>query len=559
MKSHSVHLSLLIILSVLFLAACSTPAAAVSSTDIIPGTPFQYTLNSADKSLFISSVPDIAGSRELTPAVTAAIPVSSFGLQWRDIRNLSISDEISGIASRTFKDATGLSNLYFANKYAVVAADAFPSGKVYQIIASGDITYITTLWGVQGEQIEFTYSSVTQEGKSPVTILQVSSRTPITVYSGIPDFPQGYMFIMPPNSVGLQVITDDSGGPKSGGTSIAYYICRVTVTSEPDITFTVRAEIYNETSGHVDLIDVPVINGTATVILNGDDKVYVTATSYPSGNTLSALTRGVKTSHWTGSTYTIDSYDSDADDGDVRVHLVSISPVTPTPTKRGGGGSSILLPGQPIPIQPINITNIELISSKIYEKIVCDPSDLASIKAYLLYLKPSLTDEMADEITAILVNAVNTGILQETINREDLAVIIKNGRDTLNTYGVYGLSPDAENTGVRCILFSVPYADLASYGFTSEDVILYHGYPKDDIWVPLDTWLISADSASVYYAVIADTTSPFAVVFAKDSSLIFPWYIIAIIICGVVLGLVIVLYCWKRRHMKSLCGSKETK
>ncbi|HJJ31234.1 MAG TPA: hypothetical protein O0X97_03185 [Methanocorpusculum sp.] len=551
MKSHSVHLSLLILLSVLFLAACSTPAAAGLSTDIIPGTPFQYTLNSADKSLSISSVPDIAGSRELTPAAANAIPLSAAGLQWRDIRNLSISYEISGIASQTFKDASGLANLYFGNRSASVASDAFPSGKVYQIVITNDITHISTLWAVPGEEIDFVYSSVTQEGISPVTILQVSSQTPITIYSGV----SGYIFFMPNNPVGLKVITDETGGPGSGGTSISYYICRVTVTSEPDITFTVQARLYNATSGRVETVDVPVISGVATVILSGDDKVYVTVTSYPSGNTLSAVTRGVKTSHWTGTTYTIDSYDSDADDGDVRVHLVSTGPVTPTPTKGGGGSSnpSILrYQIEPIPIQPLNITNIELISSKIYTKIVCDPSDLASIKAYLLYLKPSLTDEMADEITAILVNAVNTGILQETINREDLAVIIKNGKDTLNTYGVYGLSPDAENTGVRCILFSVPYADLASYGFTSEDVILYHGYPKDDIWVPLDTWLISADSASVYYAVIADTTSPFAVVFVKDSSLIFPWYIIAIIICGVVLGLVIVLYCWKRRHMKSL-------
>ncbi|MCQ2377580.1 MAG: hypothetical protein MJ006_06205, partial [Methanocorpusculum sp.] len=148
---------------------------------------------------------------------------------------------------------------------------------------------------------------------------------------------------MPKNDVHLSLITEGGGG-SSGGTTVTYMICRATVSAESGITFTVSK------SGAAGTETVPAdADGKVRVILESDEKIYVTVSSYPAGGTLTAETRGVDRSRWIDrTTYTIDSYNSDADDGNVTIHLKAPIP-TPAPKPGRTSQSSTFLTPLPTP------------------------------------------------------------------------------------------------------------------------------------------------------------------------------------------------------------------
>ena len=567
MKPVTKHPGLILLLLLLLIAAASIPASAAPYSGDIPDTPFRWTLNDTGKSLDIFPVFPRTGSLDLTPDVISEIGFTN-SLQPKDIRKLTLSNAITGIKADTFKDFTGLSNLYFKKGDADVSPSAFPFGKVYKITAAEDIANINTIWAIPGEEIEFTYSAVIPEGKEQESLLQIDSEKTVSISADYTINPPFFSFKMPANPVGLRVIREEPGKTDSGGTTISYLTCRATVSADPGIRFTVNVKRYNE-DGTLNPLQVEAVNDIVSVILEGDERVSVTITSYPAGSSLSVESVGVEHYIWTGTTYSVESYPADDDwDGEVKIHIKSTS--SPQPTGGGGGGGgfnpSVIIPVvEPtavptavptvVPITPpsdepefavegvliegenskVTVTDVTdkypgidtaEISVNVNTAIPVAVSGADALKAYLLSENPYLSGEAVDEITAILMNAIEKGIVQKTVNTEDYLVNVSGGKSFIEFYRTYDIVPEAGNEHLREVYFSVPLEDLKAKGFTDKDVIMYHGYPDDKIWIPLDTWLIGTDSTAAHYIAYTNGASPFAIVFAKDAALHFPWHLV---------------------------------
>lgn len=575
--------SLGLLLLVLFLiAAASIPASAVPYSGDVEDTPFRWTLDDTYKSLDIFPVFPRTGSFDLTPEVISKIGFTD-SLQPKDIRKLTLSHVITGIKADTFKDFTSLSSLYFQNENADVSSSAFPSGKVYKITTTEDITKTNTVWAVTEEDVKFTYSAILPEGKEQESLLQIDSEKPIRISADYTINPPSFIFRMPANPVSLSVIRENPGKSDSYGTTITYMTCRVTVTADPGIRFTVNIKKNNE-DGTQNPLQVNPVNDIVSVILEGDEKVSVTVTSYPAGSTLSVDTVGVESYIWKGTTYSVESYPADDDwDGEVRIHFKSSAgpqpTVTPQPTGGGGGGggggftpSVIIPPVVPtvvptiVPITPpqdnpefavegvlidgdnsiVTVTDISDkypgiyaadISINVNTAVRTAAAGAETLKTYLLAENPHLSPEAIDETIAILINANEKGLLRKSITAEPPLIVVKNGDKLVEFYHTYDIVPEAGEKALREVYIKIPLEDLKAKGFTDKDVIMYHGYPDDNIWIPLDTWLIGTEGTSAHYIAYTNGASPFAIVFAKDTTLDFPWCLIIAAVAGFVIVL----------------------
>ncbi|HJJ36536.1 MAG TPA: PGF-pre-PGF domain-containing protein, partial [Methanocorpusculum sp.] len=80
---------------------------------------------------------------------------------------------------------------------------------------------------------------------------------------------------------------------------------------------------------------------------------------------------------------------------------------------------------------------------------------------------------------------------------------------------VYDITSTDPNVKLTQVTVTVPKADVAASGLTTDDVTIYHNMVTYDIWVPLDTLQITEDAVNYYYTAATDGTSPFGVLIKR--------------------------------------------
>ena len=537
MKPHNHQIGLILLILLVLFAVCSIPVSAAAESGTIPDTSFKWTIDAADKILDISVIDESNVNLDLTPEIISNISFTT--LPKSEILYVSIAKQVPRIAPDTFKEFTSLKELYFRNADADISPAAFSTGKVYKLTTSDEIVNLYTAWAFPGEEVGVIFSSVATEGTTGQTILKVDSAKPVSIYVDESGLVPIYQFLMPDNNVHLSLTRNQEAGPDSAGTSVTFMTCKVTVTAEPGITFTVSARKYAKDTNEVEIVQIPVENGVATASLIYDEQIFVTVTSYPADHLLSAVTRGVDKGQWSGTTYTIESYNPDADDGNVKIHIVSIAPYRPGSSRNSGGSmwihetftdsliEGILVEGSDNnKYTATDITNLYPgvynaadIAININAAAIAAALGPDALKTYLLSVNPDLPGNTADEITTILMNAYRKGILHDTGSRFSPLVTISSGpMKRVEFYRVYDIIPEAGEETLRKIFFKVPLNDLRSAGYTENDVIMYHGYPDDKIWMPLETTFTSVDETYAHYTAITNGATPFAIVFAKEET-----------------------------------------
>ena len=91
--------------------------------------------------------------------------------------------------------------------------------------------------------------------------------------------------------------------------------------------------------------------------------------------------------------------------------------------------------------------------------------------------------------------------------------------ETVTFRQVFKVNADVSAGKVSVIDFKVKLADLSEAGYSTMDVILYHGNADGTYSTPLATTLKSTDGTYAYYSAETDGASPFAVVYMKDKTI----------------------------------------
>ncbi|HJJ48735.1 MAG TPA: InlB B-repeat-containing protein [Methanocorpusculum sp.] len=117
---------------------------------------------------------------------------------------------------------------------------------------------------------------------------------------------------------------------------------------------------------------------------------------------------------------------------------------------------------------------------------------------------------------------VSSGQVQTAgLKNAPILVADKNGGEIkfVDIFKIEG-SANLPTEKVRTIGFKIQLSTLRNEGFTVNDVILYHGDEKGEVWIPLDTYLEKSDNVYAYYHSETNGASPFAVVFMEDKSIV---------------------------------------
>ena len=183
----------------------------------------------------------------------------------------------------------------------------------------------------------------------------------------------------------------------------------------------------------------------------------------------------------------------------------------------------------------------------------------------LMAKHPYLTAGEKQLIADTFTRAVKAGVITKTANNAPLLLsgtAVTEGN--VKFYCVYDIKAEAGSDAVNRIDFAVPLADIASAEMTVRDIIMYHGFPDYNVWMPLDTYLAGIDETHAYYSAYTQSASPFAVVFMKDMTIVpgesfgqkYLWLILiiaAVLIIGIITGVCI------RQHRKKIAVFSEIK
>ncbi|MDO5829021.1 MAG: hypothetical protein Q4Q25_02600, partial [Methanocorpusculum sp.] len=183
----------------------------------------------------------------------------------------------------------------------------------------------------------------------------------------------------------------------------------------------------------------------------------------------------------------------------------------------------------------------------------------------LMAKHPYLTAGEKQLIADTFTRAVKAGVITKTANN---APVLLSGtavtEGNVKFYCVYDIKAEAGSDAVNRIDFAVPLADIASAEMTVRDIIMYHGFPDYNVWMPLDTYLAGIDETHAYYSAYTQSASPFAVVFMKDMTIVpgesfgqkYLWLILiiaAVLIIGIITGVCNI------QHRKKTPGISEIK
>ena len=213
--------------------------------------------------------------------------------------------------------------------------------------------------------------------------------------------------------------------------------------------------------------------------------------------------------------------------------------------------------------------DVPYLNSVLSTVTVLDLLSTANTDIFVKELKsehPEMSVAELQRITEIFSRAANAGVITKTANN---APVLLSGtavtEGNVKFYCVYDIKAEAGSDAVNRIDFAVPLADIASAEMTERDIIMYHGFPDYNVWVPLDTYLAGIDETHAYYSAYTQSASPFAVVFMKDMTIVpgessgqkYLWLIIliiaAVLIAGIITGVCI------RQHRKKTTGFSEIK
>lgn len=375
------------------------------------------------------------------------------------------------------------------------------------------------------------------------------------------------------------------GGEQTATAELTLSLYEISVTAETGIGFTINGQ------------------QVSSVIVLNSESMKIQITGLPAGYSLKPEYSGTAEYTRDGNTITVKNVRSN-----VVVTLKAEKPYTP-PSPSGGGGPSVIIPPTvnptspiptptPVPVTPdiqkdadadiiIDVgvesqdgkytaedvtqeySTVPIIDSVMGAVHALDLINTGSVEIFateLMAQHPYLTAGEKQLITDTFTKAVDAGIITKTVNN---APVLLSGtavtEGNVKFYCAYDIKAEAGSDAVNRIDFAVPLADIAAAEMTERDIIMYHGFPDYNVWVPLDTYLAGIDETHAYYSAYTQSASPFAVVFMKDMTIVpgesfgqkYLWLIILIIAAAVIAGIITGVCI--RQHRKKSAGFSEIK